>query len=119
MSTKAKFINLPKKNNRCKRYHETKSYYIYESRCNQFKKLEPAKTRFSSWKKDKSLVIVLRCRVCGAVNELRQINNFCYCEKCNSEIIYYSSTNYLYATPIYKNKNVLADKYKIIVQDYE
>jgi len=116
-------IHLPKKNNRCKRYHETKSYYNYPPRCNQFKKIKSLSTKYIynislSWRKDNSIVVVLRCRVCGKLNVLRYVSEYQYCEKCGSEIIFGASINYLYATPIYRNRSVMADKYKGITRDY-
>jgi len=125
MGIKVTMLHLPKKNNRCKRFHETKSYYNCPPRCNQFEKLKPISRNqllnklIPSWRKDNSIVVVLRCRVCGTLNVLRYISDYQYCEKCDSEIIYNVSINYLYATPIYKNKNIIVDKYKVIVQDYD
>jgi hypothetical protein len=46
------------------------------------------------------------------------VSDYQYCEKCDSEIIFNASINYLYATPIYKNRSVMADKYKGITRDY-
>jgi len=116
-------LHLPKKNNRCKRYHETKSYYNFPPRRNQFKKLKPMSSnviyrKSLLWAKDNYIVVVLRCRVCGTLNILRYVSDYQYCEKCDSEIIFNASINYLYATPIYKNRSVMADKYKGITRDY-
>ena len=84
----------------------------------QIKEERLKKEKIKSYRKDKDLIFVLKCRYCGKEHEIRQrYTNYYHC-KCGRNLICYFVVNYLwskviYMSPLLKKMNVRSyDKWR-------
>jgi hypothetical protein len=75
------------------------------------KKVKLTQKYINNWDKDQSLIVVIKCRNCNLIHEIRK-GYYSYFCTCGRNLLILNAINYLYSNVVFRNKNMVGDKIK-------